>query len=925
MALTTGNRIGPYEIVEAIGAGGMGEVYRARDAKLARDVAIKVLPAELALDADRLARFTREAQVLASLNHQNIAGIYGFEEGPADAGHYVHALVLEFVDGPTLADRIAQGAIPIDEALPIARQIAEALEAAHEQGIVHRDLKPANIKVRPDGTVKVLDFGLAKLTTSVAPAGSKDPAYTVSPTITTPAMTQVGMILGTAAYMSPEQAKGREADRRSDIWAFGCVLYEMLTGKRAFEGDDVSDTLAAVLRADPEWSALPADTSPRIRGLLQRCLRKDAQKRLPHIAAIRFELEEAPADSIAFVTSPPAARPSVVRRAVAVAIGMVVAAAITSAAWWMFSSRPSAPLVTRFELPLAIGEQAGAYPFRNIAISSDGTQIAYVTNGLLHVRPLSESTATVISTPDVGIIGTPVFSPDDQSIAYVSGARNGPGGGGGATLKTISIRGGVPTTIAQMSAGTVLGVSWSRDGIVYADMVAGVFRVPPDAKQSEMLVQPGNGEAIEGPSLLPGGHAVLFSVGKNRLAGIAPTLDMWDEARIFVRTLPAGERRLLIEGGSNPVYVPTGHLLFVRGGTVFAVPFDLKRLEVNGRPTPVLDGVGRVVSGRASTGAAQLSVSSNGSLVYAAGPSSPSLARPNLVMVDRAGNVTELKAAPGFYERPRVSPDGSRVALSSDDDSGAQVWIYDLSGKTSIRQLTFEGKNRFPIWSANGTHVAFQSDREGDAGIFSQRSDGGSPAERLTKPEKDTVHLPESWSPDGKHLLYSVAAGALNALWVYSADTKKSTPFGDVRSPRLISSTFSPDGRWVAYTLTTNGLNQVFVQPFPQTGVKYLVGSGARPQWSPDGKEIFLYRNEGTFVKTVTTQPSFSLSNETKLPFNVYVGRGPGSGRDADIMPDGKRFVAVVSSTDQNAGPSGIREFHVVLNWFQELNHKVPR
>jgi Tol biopolymer transport system component/predicted Ser/Thr protein kinase len=932
LALSAGGRIGSYEIVSAIGAGGMGEVYRARDTKLARDVALKVLPSEFALDPDRLARFTREAQVLASLNHQNIAAIYGFEE---------NALVLEFVDGPTLADRIAQGPLSIDDALPIARQIAEALEAAHEQGIIHRDLKPANIKVRPNGTVKVLDFGLAKLVEGSGAGGAsraggadgaggadwagwvgagKEIGVTQSPTITTPAMTMAGVILGTAAYMSPEQAKGKPADTRSDIWAFGVVLFEMLTGRRAFQGDDVSDTLAAVLRGDADWSALPADTPLRIRTLLQRCLRRDAQKRLPHIAMARCEIDETAADQPVAVTTAPIVRPSLARRSWPVVIAVVLAAAMTSGVWWMFRPAPVSPLVARFTIPFADEVQA-TYPSRNVAISNDGSQIVYVANGRLNLRSLSESAATVIANSERGAISTPAFSPDGQSLVYEWLTARGTG----PTLKTISTRGGTPTTVAQLKVGTVLGLSWSADGIVYSDLEAGVVRVSPAGGQAETLVQPASGEVFQGPSLLPGGRAVLFAVGTNRQIGTNTTLDTWDQAKIVVRTLPAGERRTLIEGGSDPRYLPTGHLLFVRSGTLFGVPFDVNRLEVKGRPIPVVDGVARVISGRASNGLTQLGISATGSLVYATGPASASSAQPRLAVIDRTGKLEELKLPAGFYERPRVSPDGSQLALGSEESGGTHIWIHDLSGKSSIRQLTFDGKNRFPIWSHDGTRVAFQSDRDGDLAIFWQRSDGSGTAERVTKPEKGTSHIPESWSSDGKHLLYTVSETATNALWVYSLETRKSAPFADVRSPRLISPTFSPDGRWIAYTVLSGVGNQVFMQPFPATGAKYLVGSGQRPQWSPDGKEIFFLRTEGTFVKTVTTQPRVSLSTEAALPFSVYLGRGFGFGRDADIMPDGKRWVAVVASTEPSAGPTGIREFQVVLNWFEELKQKFPR
>jgi serine/threonine-protein kinase len=916
VALAPGARLGAYEVIAPIGAGGMGEVYRARDTKLNRDVALKILPEAFTADGDRIARFRREAQVLASLNHPNIAHIYGFE----DSGS-THALVLELVEGPTLGDRIAKGPIPLDEALPIAKQIAEALEAAHEQGIVHRDLKPANIKAMPDGKVKVLDFGLAK---AMEPASAVGPMLTNSPTITTPAqMTGVGMILGTAAYMSPEQAKGRPADKRSDVWAFGCVLFEMLTSRRAFEGEDVSDTLAAVLRGEPDWTALPTDTPERIHGLLRRCLRRDAQKRLPHIAMARFEFDEVPAESPVPQSSPaPVAQASFGRRAMPVAIGIVLASALTSGVWWMLKPPPSLALVHRFALPIADGDRLAGYPFRSVAISRDGSQIAYVANERLYLRSMSSLVPTVIAGTDTGVpIGSPAFSPDGSSILFVSARRDSTGG---ATINTISVHGGVPTRIAQVRAGSVFGASWSDDGIVYGDQDAGILRISPLGGKPEQLVSLGSRETLQGPVMLPGGRAVLFALASGRDVGSGATVDLWDAAKIVVQTLPAGQRTTLIEGGSEPQYLPTGHLLYARAGTMYVAPFDPERLKV-GPSSPILEGVARVVAGRTSTGSADFSVSSIGTIVYVPGPALLSAAQPKLAIVDRAGHVDALKVPPLFYERPRVSPrDSKQVAVGVEDSNNANIYIHDLSGKSSMRPLTFEGKNRFPIWSPDGTRVAYQSDREGDLAIFWQPSDGSAPAQRLTRPDKDTTHAPESWSSDGKYVLYSVSQGSMSSLWVYSFETKKGTAFGDVRSPRLMSPTFSPDGHWIAYTTTTGGQNQVFVQPFPATGIRYLVGSGARPQWSPDGKEIFFYRTDGTFVKTVTTHPSFSLSDAVTLPFNVYGGRGPGAGRDADIMPDGQHFIAVIASTEEAGGQNGIRQFQVMLNWFDELKQRVP-
>jgi hypothetical protein len=490
-------------------------------------------------------------------------------------------------------------------------------------------------------------------------------------------------------------------------------------------------------------------------------------------------------------------------------------------------------------------------------------------------------------------------------------------------LRTISTTGGVPTVVGQAAVNGGAGLNWSDSGILYTDNY-GVMRVSPRGGKPEIVVPLAGGETFQGATALPGGAGILFAVAKGRGPGIAPTIDLWDEATIVVQP-PTGERKTLITSGSDPRYLSTGHLLYARGGTLFVAPFDLKRLAVTGNGIPVLEGVARAILGRASTGFAHADVSATGSLVFAPGPVSPTSEPPRLAVVDRSGNITALKVAPGFYERPRISPDGTQLALGSEDSTGATIWIHDLSRDTSMRALTFqgEGRNRFPVWSADGAYVAFQSDREGAPAIFRQRSDGSSRAERLTTPDKESAHLPESWSSDGKHLLYSVSKAATNTLWVYSLESKKGIQVPDVETPRLPSPTFSPDGQWIAYTVTTaEGQNQVFAQPFPLTGAKYLVGAGARPLWSRSGKEIFYYRNEGTFFKTViATRPGLTLSNETSLPFNVFLGRGPGSGRDADIMADDKRFVAVVVPSG-TAAAAGIRRFEVITNWFEELKQR---
>jgi serine/threonine-protein kinase len=933
--MQVGTKLGAYEVIAKIGEGGMGEVYRARDTRLGRDVAIKVLPSQFALDPDRAARFTREAQVLASLNHPNIAAIYGFEPE--------NALVLEYVEGPTLSDLISRRAVPsgpaglpLDEVLPIAHQIADALEAAHEQQIIHRDLKPANIKLRPDGTVKVLDFGLAKLLPGPAEAGhytasprtehnDRSPALTVSPTITTPAMTMAGVILGTAAYMSPEQAKGRPADKRSDLWSFGCVLFEMITGKRPFDGDDVSDTLAAVLRTEPDWNALPATTPRAVRTLLRRCLEKDRKRRLADAADARLDLDDAVTERPEASSSQAApTRPSLARLAAPVVIGVLLAIALTSVVWWNWRPRSDTPIVTRFSIPLADDEVLASYPFRSIAISPDGRQIVWAANQRLNIRSMGSLTSTAIAGTDHGgAIGSPAFSPDGKSIVYATVGR-----GAGTVLRTISTTGGVPTVVDQAGGnGGVSGLSWSEEGVFFTDN-RGVVRVSPDGKL-DTVVPLAQGETMQGARALPGGAGIVFAVAKGREPGVLPTIDSWDGATIVVQP-PNGQRKTLITGGSDPRYLSTGHLLYARGGTLFVAPFDLKRLAVAGNGMPVMEGVARAILGRTSTGVAHADVSANGSIVYAPGPASPAAEPPRLVMVDRAGNVTALKVPSSFYERPRVSPDGTRLALGSEEPNGATISIQDLARDTSMRPLTFpgEGRNRFPVWSHDGTYIAFQSDREGAPAIFRQRSDGSAKAERLTTPDQGTAHVPESWSSDGKHLAYSVAKTGTNTLWVYSLESKSSIQVPDVDSPRLLSPSFSPDGRWIAYTMPTDERNRVLAQRFPPTGSKHLIGVGARPLWSRSGKEIFYLRDDSTFFKSVlANQPGLTLSNETALPFNVLLGRGSGGyGRDADIMPDDKRFVTLVvpSATATGAVAAGVRRFDVIANWFEELKQREP-
>ncbi len=905
MALIPGTRLGPYEIISAIGVGGMGEVFRARDTKLNRDVAIKVLPDSFANDAERLARFTREAQTLALLNHPNIAQIHGLEESSG-----VNALVMELVDGVDLSERIARGPIPIDEALTVARQIAEALEAAHERGVIHRDLKPANIKLRPDGTVKVLDFGLAKAMDGT-PAASN---LTHSPTLSMMA-TQAGVILGTAAYMSPEQAKGLPADQRSDVFSFGGVMYEMLTGRQPFQGDTAPDVLASVLVREPDFDLLPPNLNTRMPELLRRCLEKNPKKRWQAAGDLRVEIEAIAAAPRAAPVMAQMVAPTqpLWKRALPVVGTAIVVGALASLATLYFKpSTTLPPAITRFPFVLGEGQQLTNANRQVVAISPDGTLMAYSTNSRVYLHSLSELEARPIrgtEDPQNQFVSNPTFSPDGRSIAFWSGADR--------TIKQIAVTGGTAVTICP--ATSPYGMSWNTSGIVFAQ-IEGIMRVSQDGGQPERLIEATSEGVMASPQILPDGQTLLFTLG-----GTLTSRDRWDQARIVAQSLRSGERKTLLEGGSHARYVPTGHLVFVRGGVLFAVPFDLKRLQVTGGRVPVVEGIWRTQI--ANSGAALFSVSDSGSLVYVPGPATAALGQSDLALIDRKGVATALKVPPGVYEYPRVSPDGTRLVFGTSDGKSAVISTYELSGVSAVRQLTFEGNNRFPVWSSDGSRVAFQSDRRGDPAVFWQSADGGI-AEPLTTPERGTSHTPESWSPDGKVLLFSATKGTISSLWTFSLEDRKAALFGGVTASTVpANAMFSPDGRWVAYQVGQPGVTEgsTYVQPFPPDGRKHLIAQeGGRPLWSRDGKELFYVPAPGRFVVVnVKTAPIFTFT----APVDVPRGFGPSipsEPRAFDSLPDG-RIVAPISAVLAQSGSSPqVQQIYVVLNWFQELMSKVP-
>src|SRR5262245_52737763 len=777
MALSPGTRLGSYEIVDAIGAGGMGEVYRARDTKLGRDVAIKVLPASLTNDPDRLLRFTREAQVLAALSHPNIAAIYHVEDAERSP-----AIVMELVEGETLAERIGRGPIPLDEALPIAKQIAEALEAAHEQGIIHRDLKPANVKIKDDGTVKVLDFGLAKLAEPFGAAGTTPSPLSLSPTITSPAMmTGVGVLLGTAAYMAPEQAKGRLADKRSDIWAFGCVLYEMLTGKRAFEGEDVSDTLAAVLMREPDWNALPIATPPAIRALVKRCLARDRRQRIADLAAALFILEEvANIVPAAFVSVPAALEIPLWRRLAPYCVLALGATALSGAAVW-FTVHQQPPRPTRLLIAQSNREAPlGVDPIsRDLTITRDGTRVIYVGAGTpsqLFVRALDRLDGSPLS--GLGQPRDPFPSTDGQWVGYFNGA----------SLNKVAVTGGPPILIASSVDGTSRGATWTPDDtIIYAtgSTSTGLQKVSASGGDPTVLTRPNRARGENDhlwPHVLPGGHAVLFTI--TTLGGGI------DQSQIAVLDLRTGTQTTLIRAGSDAQYVASGHLIYTAGGSLRAVPFDLDRLTVTGAPVEVVSQVRSSIYG-----ASDAIVSDDGTLVYRTGGAASLMRR--LVWVDRAGKETPIAAPPRVYIYPRISPDGTRVALFVQDQQ-QDIWIWDLARQTLARFTLDPALDAQNAWTPDGRRLIFSSERFGSRNLFRQAADGTGAIERLT--ENPNLQNVTAVTPDGTRVIFG------ETMAKTGSDIMQMTLDGARRITPLVQTPFtdenavvSPDGRWIAY------------------------------------------------------------------------------------------------------------------------------
>ena len=920
MSLSSGARLGPYTVLSAIGVGGMGEVYRARDTRLNRDVAIKILPDLFAADADRVARFQREAQVLATLNHPHIAQIYGVED---------RALVLELVNGPTLAERIAQGPLPLDEALPIARQIAKALEAAHEHGIVHRDLKPANIKLTADGTVKVLDFGLAKAASAAEAApyqhgtpgsAGQGPANLLSqsPTITSPAMhTHAGIILGTAVYMSPEQAKGKLVDKRSDIWAFGCVLYEMLTSKRAFDGEDLTDVVAAVVRGDPDWTALPATLPPHVHAVLKGCLEKDRKARFGDIAVVRYLLDTRATESAA-----PAVAASLPARSrgwllwSGVAASIVLAAGAVVAVWrpWATGPAPATPV----HLAADVGADISLFDsFGSAAVlSPNGQMMAFVgarNTGeapALYVRQLSQLSATLLTGTEGAT--SPFFSPDGQWIGFFAVGK----------LKKVSVTGGSPVALCDVASGR--GGAWAPDGTIYftpsGQPKTGLKRVSSEGGTPADATPLAEGELTQRwPQVLPGGRALVFTSASGVLN--------FETASIVAQPLPEGARKVLVKGGTYGRYVQSGHLVYYRNGTLFAVPFDVERLEVTGAAVPVLDRA----RANPTSGGAQFDISSNGTLMYTPGEAVSETAP--FRWLDRTGRLSILRNTPSNWSNPSFSPDGRLLAVDINDGVQSDIWIYDWSRDT-LSRLTFNtADDQRPVWSPDGSRIAFAS-RRGDASTFNlywQRADGTGEAERLTTSQ--VAQYPTSFHPNGRVLAFGQASvgGSGNVMMLpLEGDEKKGwktgTPTAFLQAPYAESSgMFSPDGRWVAYMSNEGGRNDIFVQPYPGPGAKVQISNATAddPSWSRAAREFFFLDRTDLRIMVVTYSTEGGVFRAAKpMPLNDtrIAGRPRPPSRDLDVHPDGQRFV-VAGPEEQT---SRINKVAFVFNFFDELRRVAP-
>jgi serine/threonine-protein kinase len=921
-----GAQLAHFRLVEKIGEGGMGVVWKATDTTLDREVAIKVLPDTLAGETERLARFEREAKLLASLNHPRIASLYGLHATDGE-----RFLSMELIEGKDLADLLTSGPLAIERALRIALQIAEGLEVAHARGIVHRDLKPGNVKLTADGDVKILDFGLAKALQGPAP--NQDVDLSRSPTVTV--ATQIGVILGTAAYMSPEQSRGHETDRRTDVWALGCILFELLTGRGAFHARTVSDCIARVLEREPDWEALPAETPAGVRRLLRRCLEKDPRRRLHDVADARIELEDLVGGEGSDATP---AGPRVSPRAtpgLGVAAGLVVGVLLT--AWWLWEGSVPGPRgndgggsLKRFSV--ALPEEIPAIPKPGtmaVAVSPDGRRIVYVglepgSSGARAITrdgsPSGTSGRTVLYLRDIddyelrpiegtaGAPASPFFSPDGEWIGFIDTHE--------ARLKKIRVEGGVPVTLcdAPNRAG-----HWGADGRIYFSGTSdGIFAVSENGGAPELLSRPRpeRGEKTRRfPHVLPGGRGVLFTLGTTKM-------ESYDEADIALLDPGTGEHRVLLEGGMKPSYLPTGHLLYGRGGALYAIRFDLDTLEVSGAPFLVAEEV--ITSD--GWGEAQYAVSDAGTLAYV--PGGPEIYKFTVYWLDRHGRAEALPLPPRDYASALFSPDGKRLAITS-LGANATIWVYEIERQTMLR-LTTEWDHYAVIWTRAGEYVTAASGRAGQYGFWNVAADGSGSEELLLDTGADGGY-PGAWTLDDRTLVYAFTnpGTGLDILTLTLDGKAEVTPLVQTSfqesNPKL-----SPDGRWLAHVSDASGQTELYVQRYPEGGRRWQIsaGGGEAPLWSPDGRELYYWKGGRMMAVSVDTHGGgLSPGKERALPqpeFSALL--------DWDISPDGERFVVVgrlatlVTADDTtvtNASPNRVEvrvpEIRVVTDWFEEL------
>jgi Tol biopolymer transport system component len=883
----------------------MGEVYRAEHVRLGREVAVKILHEMTSDNPEYRSRFEREARVLASLNHPNIATLHGLEEVGDST-----LLEMELVPGETLAERLSRGAMAPPETLPVFKQIAQALEAAHERGIIHRDLKPSNVKVTPEGRVKILDFGLAKAFESDRPETSSNAAMFTT-------TTQRGLILGTAAYMSPEHVRGKALDRRTDIWAFGCMFYEALTGKPPFASETVSDTLAAVLREEPDYRAL-SHAPMAVQRLIKRCLKKDPTSRLHDIADAGLEIEDALVESTPLVVPVPGREPWRIsrKRAALLAAAVILPVALLAGGIWLADRFREPPLLTptRVTIPIPAGQHVERGGLAPLAISPDGTRIVYVAverEGRTHLfsRPLDQFEPVAIAGTESG--SAPFFSPDGRWIGFYANGM----------LQRVSVDGGATLKIADAPA--VWSATWGADDtIVFATSAApgGLWRVSAAGGAPERLttVDPAAKEVQHGyPQRLPNGD-VLFGVITDR---------GWHLASLTLATKQVKPLGQPGSGGAGAQYVQTGHLLYANAGGLVAVPFDPAK-GITGSPVPLLERPDIDPSGSAA-----FAVSTSGTLAYI--PRTTTLPARALVVVDRTSRATMLSETRAAYSHPRLSRDGKRLVVSIEAENGSDIWFYDLE-RGSRYKLTNGGVNRFPIWAPDGQHVTFQSARSGSVSLYSRNIASGAEPEPLFRAQADpsaqsalagllpgtmplftasNPHLPMSWAPDGTLAFDERKPSAERDIWIL--------PKGGDPTPFLMTSfdesapVFSPDGKWLAYVSDESGRSEVYVQPYPGPGAKWPISTdgGNEPAWSADGRELYFRHRDQLMAAGIQTTPAFR-SNRPQPVFESRYETIDGA-RNYDVTPDGKAFVMIRSEATAEAD-----QVHVVLNWFTELRSR---